>query len=217
MKFIAIQNTYDQIELALYDDTRRLDLQTRDKLVASKEFVDTLARLLSSHQLTLSSIPFIAVNQGPGPFTTLRVIIASVNGLSFATKIPLVGVDALSAFYEQCKNSTYPNTVVLLNAFNNDVYFATSWESGYKNISTLLDELALRIPSDPIRFVGNGTALHRDLIVKQFGSRAHIPDQLPLYCSIDSIAKQGLMQWHTKNNVSDQLMPLYLKKHIVQQ
>ncbi len=217
MKFIAIQNTYDQIEIALYDDTRCLDLQIRDKLVASKEFVDTLANLLSSHQLAFSSIPFIAVNQGPGPFTTLRVIIASVNGLSFATKIPLVGIDGLNAFYEQSKNSTYPNTVVLLNAFNNDVYFATHAENGYKNISTLLDELVARIPSEPIRFVGNGSALHRDLILETFGSRAHIPDPLPLYCSIEQIAKQGLAQWNAQKNVSYQLMPLYLKKHIVQQ
>jgi hypothetical protein len=49
----------------------------------------------------------------PGPFTTLRLVIATMPGISFSTA-PLVGVDGL-ATPQMSTNQDYPVTVALLN------------------------------------------------------------------------------------------------------
>src|SRR5471030_2525471 len=95
--YLSIQNTYTHVEMALFQDGQLINWVSEDKLRASKHFILLIAGLLQEHQIKFSDLSFVAVNQGPGPFTTLRVVIASVNGLSYATKIPLVGIDALDA------------------------------------------------------------------------------------------------------------------------
>lgn len=174
--------------------------------------------MLLKHQLNLTDISFIAVNAGPGPFTTLRVVIASVNGLSFASKIPLIGIDALDAFLIEQHDAKYPNTVVLLNAFNNDVYFgiqpanSTEFQKGYDNITRILEKIKSSMPDQPIRFLGNGAELHAQEIRATFGDNALIPDPLPQTCSVEQIGLMGLEKWKNQEGLVEQLFPLYLKQ-----
>jgi tRNA threonylcarbamoyladenosine biosynthesis protein TsaB len=53
--------------------------------------------LLSAHQLTLADVDGFAVASGPGSFTGLRIGIAAIQGLAFATGKPAVGVPTLDA------------------------------------------------------------------------------------------------------------------------
>ena len=105
ISFAALQNTYQEIQVALWCDSLFVGSLSVPKNHASAELIPTLAFLLNQHNLRLEQLSFIAVNKGPGPFTTLRVVIASANGLSFASDIPLVGVDGLKAFLHA--NSTF--------------------------------------------------------------------------------------------------------------
>ncbi len=80
----------------------------------------------------------------------------SANGLSFARNLPLVGVDGLKAFLYEYTNVMFPITVGLLNAFNNDVYFAIEHNNeiiatGYNTISIVLDMLYVRYQEQKIR------------------------------------------------------------------
>ncbi len=96
--FLALQNTYDHVEVGLFSRTPQLvSSYSIAKMEASRSLIPSLERFLQEQQLHLKDFPFLVVNQGPGPFTTLRTVIATANGLSFATGIPLIGVDALEA------------------------------------------------------------------------------------------------------------------------
>jgi tRNA threonylcarbamoyl adenosine modification protein YeaZ len=53
--------------------------------------------LLSAHHLTLADVDGFAVASGPGSFTGLRIGIAAIQGLAFATGKPAVGVPTLEA------------------------------------------------------------------------------------------------------------------------
>lgn len=219
--FLSLQNTYRHIEIALFHNERLLSCVREDKIRASKTVIPLIAFALLRAGIRLDQLSFIAVNQGPGPFTTLRVIIATANGLSFATKIPLIGIDALDAFLQEYSSAADPYTVVLLNAFNNDVYFAVQQQAraplkkGYNNIDQLLQELKKTIPAkESIRFLGNGVALHQEKIRELFGTQAHIPEPLPAICSVKQVGLMGLKKWRNKEGLSEQLMPLYLKKAI---
>ncbi len=187
-----------------------------DKKEASKLLIIKLANLLDQQQIKITDLPFIAVNQGPAPFTTLRVVIASMNGLSFASNIPLIGVDAFDAMQAEWHDIAYPTTIILFNAFAQEVYFAIEQKQkpiakGYQPIDSLLEQCAQL--SGTIRFIGNGTHLYHEKIRSRLGDRAYIPEPVPGYCSIEKIALLGYQQWQEGNRGSDQLLPLYLKKH----
>lgn len=219
--YLSIQNTYTHVEMALFQDSQLINWVAEDKLRASKHFVLLIAGLLEEHHIKFADLSFLAVNQGPGPFTTLRVVIASVNGLSYATKVPLVGIDALDALILEHENNLYPNTIALLNAFNQDVYFGVSRqglaniEKGYKSISTLLQELRESIPDQAVRFIGNAAELYSKEIMDTFGAHAYIPNPMPQTASIQQIGLMGLNQWDKQENVVQELYPLYLKQSVV--
>jgi len=221
-KFISIQNTYQTLELGLFDNTALVDIRSTKNQQASREFIPLLQDLFKRNNQSLQKLSCMVVNQGPGPFSTLRVVIASVNGISFATNIPLVGIDGLDSFIMQYSDLSYPYTVVLLNAFNYDVYFALQQPGqpttkGYKKIDQLLRELVKIIPRQTIRFLGNATQLYQDRIREQFNNRAHIPSPLPSSCSIEQIARMGLQKWKKQEGIANQLFPLYLKQYPPQQ
>jgi len=219
--FIAIQNTYNSLELALFNDTKIIDKRDDDKRNASRSFIPLLDDLLHVNNHLLQDLSFIAVNQGPGPFSTLRVVIASANGLHFASNIPLIGIDGLKAMATEFQDAQYPNTTILLNAFSFDIYFAQQTPNqelitGYKKIDLFLQELYNHTPDTPIRFLGNATEMYRDKIQNIFGTYAIIPEPLATHCSIEQIGLLGLKRWNTQEGLSDQLLPLYLKTHPVQ-
>lgn len=218
--FLALQNTYRHIEIALFKDQTMVSSMRESKLRASKTLVPLIEYTLLRAQAALKDLSFIAVNQGPGPFTTLRTIIATANGISFASQIPLVGVDGLKTFVQHHaspESATY--TIALLNAFNNDVYYAISHggniiEKSYKNINNLLEQLGkIRTESCRLYFVGNGTKLHKEKIAATFSEQIYtIPDPLPITMSLEQLGSAAYAQWHKNPEPIHQLQPLYLKK-----
>lgn len=218
--YIAIQNTYHIFEMALFINNTLHDTIHEDKRHTSKLFIPLLNELLTRNKITLASLSFCAVNCGPGPFSTLRSIIASANGLHCATNIPLIGIDGLDATFLEFYNPNYQHTVVLLNAFNNEVYYLIAdgkqiIRKGYKKIDLFLEHIKHTYPA-PVNFIGNGIALHQDLIKNVLGDNAVIADPLPEFCSLETIAQMGLHAFKTNNYTNDYLMPLHLKKHAVE-
>ena len=58
---------------------------------------DSVLALLKGEGLRLEQVDLLTVCLGPGGFTGLRVGIATMQGLAFATGIPIAGVSALDA------------------------------------------------------------------------------------------------------------------------
>lgn len=226
--FIAIQHTYDGIEFALFRGQTVLAHHTMSKFHASSVLIPNLDRALAAHNLSLSDIAFIAANYGPGPFTTLRVVIATINGIAFARNIPLVGVDGLKAFIEEYKNQSYDlseearkvkadRTICILNAFNHDVYYGyyddtNTLITGSANGELFLRDMAVKFAAaHKIQFLGNATANLCPIIDTLFADRAIIPQPIPDTCSVQQIGLMGYEQWQRNENVTNQLLPQYLK------
>jgi len=223
MNFIALQSSYDDVQIALFqgtDSPKLIDTNHINKIHASKELIPLIDNFLTKHNLALTHLSFIAVNLGPGPFTTLRVVIATANGISFATEIPLIGIDALEAVKEQVADLNYTQKVIMFNGFSFDVYLLIEKNDetifkGYKNIDTLLDEL--QSSKHDIAFIGNGADMYREKILSCLGTRAVLPKDVPTYSSIEQIGKMGYVAWQKNKSGVSQLLPLYLKQHPVQQ
>lgn len=201
--------------MALFNEDKQLAFAEIDKTKASKECILVLNSMLQENQIEFSNLAFIGVNQGPGPFTTLRVVISTVNGLSFSTKIPLVGINAIQALLEE-HASAATNAIALLNAFGNELYYGIkkgndSLIYGCTNIQNLIIEINKKIPNEPILFLGNGIHQCKETLQATFGDRALMLPSNPETASLDQIAKMALNSWKKQTDISYQIQPLYFK------
>lgn len=205
--FLALQNTYDTVQFGLFQDEILIDFHEVHKHHLSKNLVPLLVVLLQHHNLQLQQLSFIAVNIGPAPFSTLRALLALVNGINFASNIPLVGIDGLILLAHEENDSV--RTAIILNAFNNDVYYAypsdDGFATGWCNMALLLPKLK---EANIKRLIGNAVPLHQQLLESAF------PDSIlaaePSHASLENIALQALIEFE-KGNVQNELFPLYVK------
>ncbi|MCK5633204.1 tRNA (adenosine(37)-N6)-threonylcarbamoyltransferase complex dimerization subunit type 1 TsaB [bacterium] len=229
--FLALQHTYESIEIALFEITNTFESRciakvVEDKKKASKNIVALADKLLQDNNVFFDDLLFFAANQGPGPFTTLRVVIASANGLAFAAQKKLIGIDGLDALLEEGQSNQRSKsfdknitnvTVALLNAFSGDVYFGIKEEKnlkaekGYEEISILLNRLQKKFPNQNIKFIGQGVLLYEKEIKKVFGKYADIPKNFLNHASIKTIGFIALEKWQQQKGLTNQLLPLYLK------
>lgn len=216
MHFLALQHTYSHVQAALVNEQLVMHEIQCSKIEAGSRLMSMLSDLLTQHNLTWKDLSFIAANQGPGPFTTMRVVIATINGIAFATGLPLIGIDGLDAFLDEHAGTKLPITLILLNAFNQDVYYALAANGkrskGTMNCKQLLTTVAQQFPTNSICCLGQGVPVFMQDISHILGSRALIPDPLPEQCSLKMIAHHALKKWERKEGLSQQLLPLYLKK-----
>lgn len=59
--------------------------------------------ILKENNLTFTSISAIAISQGPGSYTGLRIGVSAAKGLCYALNIPLIAVDTLQSLASQVK------------------------------------------------------------------------------------------------------------------
>lgn len=82
-----------------------------------------LSRILEQLSKPPSAIEAIAVVNGPGSFTGVRVGLALARGLAFAQSLPTVGVGSLEALVASCEPATSASLAVL-SAGRGKVYVA---------------------------------------------------------------------------------------------
>lgn len=215
IQFLAIQSTYTHLQLATFQESTLIETREVDKFHATKKCIVALQELLSVSGLSFGQLSFIAANQGPGPFTTLRVAISLINGLSFATKIPLIGINGLEAFATEYENHHTQCTVILLNAFAHDIYYLIKEEANIRQgcmpIELLMQELSQKNSATSILFLGNGVDKYKADLFARFGNRAQFIESNPATVSIKQIGLLGLDYFKKDNPTSTQLQPLYIK------
>lgn len=223
--FLAIQSTYETVDIALCKDNSIIDHISEHKHTASKNLIPSIEKLLARNNTSLQDISFIGANQGPGPFTSLRTVIATINGISFASGIPLVGVNSLEVLprlhLRLRRAGQYAdddvNTICMLNAFGSDVYFLKALqdqplEQGCQNISELLSDIKQSIGDQSVYFLGNGALMYQSEIVEKFGPRATLPTQGEEHCSIAQVARTSLKYWQHAKGITHHMLPIYLKE-----
>jgi tRNA threonylcarbamoyl adenosine modification protein YeaZ len=218
--YICLHNTYSSVELILSDSCSISHKIVISKERASADLIPEIDNLLKSQNIGIKEISCLIVNQGPAPFTTLRTMIATANGISFATKIPLIGVDGLISLLREYTGEKHVPTVALLNAFNKAVYYAYQLDCdtkpvvGYDSVVSFLETIAGQVDNSTVRFLGNGSSLYKNEIIEIFGNHALFPEPLPQTASAEFILEEGLKLWHQKKEGCVQIEPLYLKKPI---
>ncbi len=84
----------DSFTIAVFDKKRIIKKKkVKSQKKHSEKLLKSIDSLLSGAEIKLSQIIGIAVAQGPGPFTSLRIGIATANALAFALGIKIAAIN----------------------------------------------------------------------------------------------------------------------------
>ncbi|MFS0691044.1 tRNA (adenosine(37)-N6)-threonylcarbamoyltransferase complex dimerization subunit type 1 TsaB [Sporosarcina sp. 179-K 8C2 HS] len=160
-----------------------------------------IEELFATVKLQPKDIDAIAVSEGPGSYTGVRIGVTIAKTLAWTLKKPLFGVSSLKVL---AANAPYFYGLIcpLVDARRNNVYagvyefvdggLTANAEDGHFAIENLLDGLASK--ERPVLFVGKDVAMHEELIVERLKEKAVIapfPLQLPRASSLIFIAEQS--------------------------
>ncbi|EAS20491.1 putative glycoprotease [Flavobacteria bacterium BBFL7] len=127
-------------------------------------FIDDL---LKRNNFTVQDLDAIAVSEGPGSYTGLRIGVASVKGMCYALNIPMIAINTLESLSLQNRSDT-DYTISMLDARRMEVYAAVY--HGKELIETtsavILDEDSFSRfrESGTITFIGTGVEKFENLI-----------------------------------------------------
>ena len=218
MLILGISATTKTGSIALYDDDRGLlgEVTVDIEKTHSGTLLDKIDKLLEWTSKKVSDIDEVAVSNGPGSFTGVRIAIATVKGLFFLRKIPVYPVNELDALAYQI-NMPGERIVSVIDSRKEKIYYSISVTNknelklleGYH--VTKLDELLekLYVDNSIYYFTGDGAFNYRKKIREKLGENA----KFPLYSNI-KIKASTLILIRKNYEKADiySLKPYYLEK-----
>ncbi len=218
MKILGIDTSTMMGAVGIVDDELLVaEMRTNVSLTYSERLMEHIDTLLKSARLTLDDIDGFAVSVGPGSFTGLRIGIAAVKAMAYASGKPVAAVNSLEALADNlpyCRHQVAP----VLDARKKMVYCAI-----YKITDTVRrvvlppsvitpDELVDAI-EEPTVFLGEGAYVYRELLAGQLCCQALFAPKAYGYPSGATVAFRGLKEINA-GNVADpmSLTPLYIRK-----
>lgn len=169
-RLLLLDTATSHASLALSEGEKILRYQN---VVLEKSLANSLtlliSRLLVKAGISLKTIDGFAVGLGPGSFTSLRVGLATVKALSFATGKPVVGVPSLDTLARSVKRTGMDAVCALCDARRNLFYaclYVPALEGLERKSEYLLaplDEI-LGLCAGKILFVGDGIKSARAII-----------------------------------------------------
>jgi tRNA threonylcarbamoyladenosine biosynthesis protein TsaB len=116
-----------------------------------------IEEIIKEAGITYQDISAIAVSQGPGSYTGLRIGVSAAKGLCYALGIPLIAVDTLQVLASQAKVSN-GLIIPMLDARRMEVYsaiFTPNFESRRAVQAEIITENSFSDFTDKLHFVGD--------------------------------------------------------------
>ena len=107
--------------------------------------------------IALKDLSAIAVSQGPGSYTGLRIGVSAAKGLCYALDIPLIAVDTLQALAAQVTISS-GLIIPMIDARRMEVYsaiFSPTLEKKREVLAQIIDENSFEDLQETVYFVGD--------------------------------------------------------------
>ena len=217
MKILALDSTAVVGTVALCEDQTLIAQYTLNTgNTHSQTLLPMIESALHSAEWEIDDLDLLAVSNGPGSFTGVRIGVATVKGLAFGKDIPCAGVSTLEAL---AYNLRYFNGILcpVMNARRAQVYNALfSCERGV--LTRLCPDRAIAIAEldaelaamqQPVYLVGDGY----DITTRGFAQTAitPVPEELRVQSGY-SVAMCGLAAYQRGETTDDtSLAVIYLR------
>lgn len=213
MKILAIDTASNICSVAILEnDTCQDEINLNNGKTHSENLMPIVAEILSRNNMKLSKIDLISCCVGPGSFTGIRIGVASVKAMAEASKLPVIGVNALETLAQI--DSSEAIKVSLIDARNNQVYCGV-FDRDYQLLEELMaDDITTILESlkkyDDLICIGDGAVFHKALIEQEL-PQAKFSEQNEQKTSLGG---KVAYQKYQNNEIqsADTIVPLYLRK-----
>lgn len=177
-----------------------------------------IEQLLENTGRTLHDLGAVALSDGPGSYTGLRIGAAAAKGLCYALDIPLLGVSTLQALAYQVASYTSQAENVLfcpmLDARRMEVYAALYTHDGQEVLTPAplvleADTLAEQMTHHHLLFFGNGAAKFKPLLAEQPAAR-FLANVEPSAVAVGALAQEAYQRQEFRDVAYYE--PFYLKE-----
>jgi tRNA threonylcarbamoyladenosine biosynthesis protein TsaB len=214
MLVLALDTTTRSGSCALVSDGRVLREEvSEDTRPQAERLPADLIGLLERTHVTLADVDVFAVATGPGSFTGLRIGIAAMQGLAFATAKPLVGISGLDALAALAPTQG-TRVATWVDAWRGEVYAALYEGTREIEAPTVAPPHALldRVGSGSIVFIGDGADTFRQMIAERLGLSGRIAD--PVRPALAGAVARLAQAVATAGHCPDprEIRPLYVRR-----
>lgn len=224
MKILSIDTASNICGLSILENTNLIcQLDQNTGRTHSENLMPMIKQAFEQSNLTLKDIDLLVCDKGPGSFTGIRIGVATVKAFHDSLAIPCIGVTSLEALAYSVKQDGV--IVSILDCKNDNCYFGL-YERKNGVITELMEpqaetlETALTILSNyfadtfenpSITFIGDGSSVFQKDIKNVFSSSNFATEKENILNSY-SLGLAGLNRFHFCDNISEEVLPLYLKK-----
>lgn len=191
-----------------------------NKKTHSQTLLPIIDKVLAQAEMRLEDIDVIAVSEGPGSFTGLRIGISTVKGLAHALSKPVIGVSSLVAMAYNLPFCEYIISPIM-DARRSQVYNAIyEWKNreleeikAPRAIS--VEELCSELSASDKKtvFVGDGVPAYRDVIEELLGDKAVFAPSCANMQRASALAPAAARLFDEgKTMTCYELKPVYLRK-----
>ena len=221
MKILGLESSATSASVAVVSDGKILSEDySNTGLTHSQTLMPMLESVLRKAELTINDIDYLAVSNGPGSFTGVRIGVSALKGLADPLNKKCVGVSTLEAIAKPLEN-TGVIAVATMDARCNQVYTATfdCVTGGMKRLTEdeaiTIDELTERLKTEvkPIVLIGDGANVSYNKM-KDVIDNISIASPTIRYqkaSSVALIAEELVLKDENNAVSSDELVPKYLR------
>ncbi|MFN7039069.1 MAG: tRNA (adenosine(37)-N6)-threonylcarbamoyltransferase complex dimerization subunit type 1 TsaB [Alphaproteobacteria bacterium] len=209
MKILAF-DTCNAIASAsiIIDETivsNRIEIQSSKQ---AESLISIIDECLKEAKLTFSELDAIAVTNGPGSFTGVRIGLSAAKGFRLVTKLPLIDVSCLEALAYNFKDSN-KKIVVAMDARRDQLYFQTFlFTNALTEVSLVTYEEAYNmIDFDNFIIVGEGAKFLESKLIS-IGKKFQ---RLELMLEASLVAKAAMIKYQNKS-FQEEIEPLYIRE-----
>lgn len=185
---------------------------------ASSKLAVMVDELLKRCDLKPSQLHAVAVSEGPGSYTGLRIGVATAKGLCYALNIPLIAVNTLESLVQKIATQFSDEVILcpMLDARRMEVYCLLANNKGdvlEPTQAKVIDESSFAdlLLKSKIVFFGNGAAKCKELITSS--NAIFLSDIVP---SAEEIGELAFKKFHAEQfeDLAD-FEPFYLKDFLI--
>lgn len=222
MLILSIDSSATAASAALLEDSKLLgEFFTNTDFTHSRTLAPMIENLLTVCGKTTADISLVAVSNGPGSFTGVRIGVSVAKGIAFADDLPCFAVSTLEAM---AYNLTLTDCIVcaVMDARRNQVYNAM-FRIQYGEVQRLCEDRAISIAElkeeikekylgERVILVGDGSAITMREVMDLPKSVEMAPESLR-FQRASSVATAALTKLKSGENPvnSAELLPSYLR------
>lgn len=215
MKILAIESSAKTAGAAIScDGVLVAEFNLSTGLTHSETLMPLVDSVLKMAKVDIEDIDAVAVSNGPGSFTGLRIGLGTAKGLAMGVGAKTVGVSTLLAL---AHNILPTDSIILpiMDARRGEVYNGV-YKYSDGGIVTIKDARALPLlqlldefKGENVIFVGDAVPPYRDVIIEKMGKRAAFAPEHLVLQRAGSVAKAAQ---NLPLIPAQELVPVYIRK-----